>query len=81
MDICQRPCCIRYGVYSFIRETPMIDIAKEVMLAYPELTPSVFASNIVIQDDSDGSGPYIRYWGLADVPVPPHLAIYLKESS
>ena len=38
---------------------------KQLQDRYPEAS---FLKDIILQDDGDGKGPYIKYWGLGGVP-------------
>ena len=35
---------------------------EKIKLIYPELEDKDFLTTIVLQDDSDGKGPYIKEW-------------------
>jgi hypothetical protein len=48
---------------------------EQIMDFYPELTDTDFeAGTIVLQDDSDGQGAYIRQWNYSK-PLPDGLKI------
>jgi hypothetical protein len=37
-------------------------LVEKIMIIYSELTIEDFLRTIIIQDDSDGNGPYIKEW-------------------
>lgn len=43
-----------------------MNLAQTILHLYPHGDPTV---DFIIEDNSDGNGPYIAYWGL-DVPQP-----------
>ncbi len=43
-----------------------MDLGKALLYLFPEAKPGV---DYVLQDDSDGKGPYIKEWNLPD-PIP-----------
>ena len=52
-----------------------MDFTAEIVKAYPELEGKNFLfEGIIIQDDSDGQGPYIREWNYAK-PLPKGLKV------
>jgi hypothetical protein len=54
-----------------------MELFETIITALPELAdnPKIFADGvIVLQDDSDGSGPYIREWNYSK-PLPKGLKV------
>jgi hypothetical protein len=52
-----------------------MDFTAEIIKAYPELADKNFLFNgIMIQDDSDGKGAYIREWNYTK-PIPEGLKV------
>lgn len=51
-------------------------IYETIIEAYPELADNkqIFIRDIVIQDDSDGEGPYLAKWNY-DEPIPNGLKL------
>ena len=47
---------------------------ETIIEAYPELTSIDFTTNIILQDDSDGLGAYIREWNYSE-PIPEGLTL------
>ena len=57
-----------------------MSLFEQVIAAYPELADNkdVFINGtILLQDDSDGTGAYIREWNYAK-PVPASLQQYVR---
>jgi len=40
----------------------MMSIVEKIFAIYPELTKQEFMDFVLVQDDSDGKGPYIAKW-------------------
>jgi hypothetical protein len=53
-----------------------MDLYEIIIAAYPELTDADFSlkNTIVLQNDSDGFGDYIREWNY-DKPIPEGLKL------
>ena len=54
-----------------------MELWEKIVTAYPELADDNFAlltKNIVLQDDSDGVGAYIREWNYSK-PIPNGLTL------
>jgi hypothetical protein len=47
---------------------------NEIVAVYPELTDKIFMDTIILQDDSDGQGPYIAKWDYSK-PIPEGLTL------
>ena len=39
-----------------------MSLYDQILAIYPNLTDKDFISDIVLQNDSDGKGDYIKYW-------------------
>jgi len=39
-----------------------MSIVEKIFAIYPELTKQEFMDFVLVQDDSDGKGPYIAKW-------------------
>ena len=42
----------------------------KIMALYPSLQPQDFLTVITLQNDSDGKGDYIKFWGHPTLPQP-----------
>ena len=42
----------------------------KILAIYPELTPQDFMTTIRLQNDSDGNGDYIAFWGHPSLSQP-----------
>lgn len=52
-----------------------MNLYDQIMAAYPELTALEFMnSTIVLQNDSDGAGDYIKEWNYSQ-PLPSNLKL------
>lgn len=50
----------------------------KIIDAYPELSDiKLFDANIILQNDSDGTGDYIKEWNYSK-PIPDDLKQYLR---
>lgn len=47
-----------------------MDLYHAIMAIYPDLTEADFETNIMLQNDSDGRGDYIREWNHPTHPRP-----------
>jgi len=45
-------------------------LVEKIRKVYPELKDTDFFSIIIVQDDSDGNGPYIKQWNHPTLPRP-----------
>lgn len=55
-----------------------MDLFAEITKTYPELTIQHFDTGvIVLQDDSDGTGAYIKEWNYSK-PIPEYLTSYKR---
>ena len=45
-------------------------LVEKIKALYPELTNADFAFTIVVQDDSNGKGAYIKEWNHPTLPRP-----------
>jgi hypothetical protein len=56
-----------------------MDLWKEIVTVYPELTDTDFGlyGSILLRDDSDGAGAYIAKWEYSK-PIPDALKDYLR---
>ena len=55
-----------------------MDLFTEITKAYPELTIDDFDKGIIVlQDDSDGSGAYIKEWNYSK-PIPDSLVSFKR---
>jgi hypothetical protein len=55
-----------------------MDLYVEIIKVYPEITTDDFLNGVVtLQDDSDGSGAYIKEWNYSK-PIPPALLSYKR---
>jgi hypothetical protein len=54
----------------------MINVSEIVLETYPELanTKDLYDGTIILQDDSDGVGPYIAKWEYSK-PIPDGLTL------
>ena len=43
---------------------------EKIMALYPELQPQDFMTVIILQNDSDGKGDYIKFWEHPSLPRP-----------
>ena len=43
---------------------------NKIKTLYPELTDNDFDKYIILQNDSDGKGDYIKFWGHPSLPQP-----------
>ena len=43
---------------------------EKIMALYPSLTIQDFLTTITLQNDSDGKGDYIKFWGHPSLPQP-----------
>ena len=51
---------------------------ETILEAYPELSDlKLFDANIILQNDSDGSGDYISRWDYSK-PIPESIAEFLR---
>jgi hypothetical protein len=46
------------------------NLAERIKALYPELTWDDFRVNIVVRNDSDGNGDYIKEWNHPTLPRP-----------
>jgi len=51
-----------------------MSLYDEIIAVYPDLTSKDFTSHIILQDDSDGVGPYIAKWEYSE-PIPEGLSL------
>lgn len=52
-----------------------MSIYEQIMQAYPELTEKQFTNGTIqLQNDSDGSGDYIKEWNYSK-PLPSNLTL------
>jgi len=51
-----------------------MSLYDEIIAVYPTLTSKDFTSKIILQDDSDGVGPYIAKWEYSE-PIPDGLTL------
>jgi hypothetical protein len=48
----------------------MMTIVDKIKALYPQIPDTAFVSLIVLQDDSDGKGPYLAKWEYPGIPRP-----------
>jgi len=51
-----------------------MSLYNQIIKVYPELTDADFVSTIMLQDDSDGLGAFIRKWDYSK-PIPEGLSL------
>ena len=51
-----------------------MELWEKIKDAYPELTNDDFVKTIILQNDSDGEGAYIREWNYSK-PIPDGLKL------
>jgi hypothetical protein len=55
-----------------------MDLYAEITKVYTELTTDDFLNGVItLQDDGDGTGPYIREWNYSK-PIPAFLTFYKR---
>lgn len=47
-----------------------MNLYEKIMFIYPELTTQDFITVIILQNDSDGKGDYIKEWKHPTLPRP-----------
>jgi hypothetical protein len=45
-------------------------IVEKIKALYPQIEDDAFVSLIIVQDDSDGKGPYLKEWAYPGIPRP-----------
>ena len=45
-------------------------LVEKIISIYPELSEVLFVNEIIIQNDSDGKGDYIKEWNHPTLPRP-----------
>jgi hypothetical protein len=45
-------------------------LLEKILSIYPQLTDKDFWTVITLQNDSDGKGDYIKFWGHPSLPQP-----------
>lgn len=45
-------------------------LVQKIKALYPQIEDTAFGELIIIQDDSDGKGPYLKEWAYPGIPRP-----------
>jgi hypothetical protein len=48
----------------------MMTLSEKIKALYPQIPDTAFVSLIIVQDDSDGKGPYLAKWEYPGIPRP-----------
>lgn len=45
-------------------------LVEKIKALYPQIPDTAFMHLIIVQDDSDGKGPYLKEWAYPGIPRP-----------
>jgi hypothetical protein len=48
----------------------MMTLVEKIKALYPQIQDDAFMRLIIVQDDSDGKGPYLAKWEYPGIPRP-----------